>query len=395
MTKLIYVVDDQPAVLEAVLFVLKNIDPTWRVEGFTSAAAALAEVKARPPDLVLSDHHMPEMRGSQLLEEVRAAAPNAVRIIMSGYVDIHALSAVIAAHQYISKPFDLLQIKDLIQRTFAARARMENQGLQEMVTALRSLPSLPHIYYALLKELTNPGHSIDAVAQLVAQDAGLSGKLLQVANSPLFGPGSLVSSPFDAALCLGTEMIKAVVLSQEPFRHYAQIQCPEIDLPRLWNHSWEVAHLVQRICLEQQLPQAKADEAFLAGLLHEVGKLILVDNFPEQFQTACQAARQACAPLTPFLVRTFHAAPAQLAAYLLELWGLPSAVIQAVSCQEHPENDPSRQFSLTTALYIANQVATRKSPPDSFAVPEWNAACLQALGCEPALAVWQQLGATL
>jgi HD-like signal output (HDOD) protein len=187
-------------------------------------------------------------------------------------------------------------------------------------------------------------------------------------------------------------MIKAVVLSQELFRHYGQIQCPEIDLPRLWDHCWQVAHLVQRICLELGLPQAKSDEAFLAGLLHEVGKLILIDNFPEQFQAACQAALEARAPLTPFLLRTFHAAPAQLAAYLLELWGLPSAVIQAVSCQEHPEKDPSGQFSLAAALYIAEQVATRKAPPDSFAIPDWNAACLQALGCEPDFAVWQRFG---
>jgi HD-like signal output (HDOD) protein len=393
MRKLVYVVDDQPVVLEAVLLLLESIDPTWRVEGFASAAAALAAVKAQPPDLVLSDHHMPDMQGSKLLEEVRIAAPNAVRIIMSGYVDLNALSAVVSAHQYIAKPFDLFQIKELIQRTFAARARMEHQGLRELVTGLRSLPSLPHIYYSLLKELRDERHSIDTIAQLVAQDAGLSSKLLQVANSPLFGRGSLVSSPFEAVLCLGSEMVKAVVLSQEPFRHYGKIQCPEIDVPRLWNHCWEVAHLVQRICLERQLSQANADEAFLAGILHEIGKLILIDSFPQQFQAACQDARQAGAPLTPFLVRTFHAAPAQLAAYLLELWGLPSAVIQAVACQEHPENDPSGQFSLATALYIADQVVSRKSPPDAFAIPDWNRECLEAVDCESDLAVWQELGA--
>ena len=391
MSKLVYVVDDQPAVLEAVLLMLESIDPAWRVEGFTSAAAALAAVKAQPPDLVLSDHHMPEMQGSTLLEEVRVAAPNAVRIIMSGYVDVAALSAIISAHQYIAKPFSMLQIKELIQRTFAARARMEHQGLQELVTALRSLPSLPHVYFSLLKELGDERRSVDAIAQLVARDAGLSSKLLQVANSPLFGRGSLVSSPFDAVLCVGTEMIKAVMLSQEQFRHYGNIKCAEIDVPRLWDHCWEVAHLARRICLEKQLPQAKADEAFLAGILHEIGKFILLDNFPGQFQAACQAARQAGAPLTPFLLSTFHATPAQLAAYLLELWGLPSAVIQAVACQEHPENDPSGELSLAAALYIADQVATRRSPPDSFAIPDWNPECLKALGYESDFAVWQRI----
>jgi HD-like signal output (HDOD) protein len=336
---------------------------------------------------------MPEMQGSKLLEEVRVAAPNAVRIIMSGYVDIHALSAVLSAHQYISKPFDMLQIKELIQRTFAARARMEHQGLQELVTGLRSLPSLPHIYYALLKELSEERHSLDVLAELVAKDAGLSSKLLQVANSPLFGRGSLVSSPFEAVLCLGTEMIKAVVLSQQPFRHYGAVQSAEIDVPRLWNHCWEVAHLVQRICVGHELPQAKADEAFLAGILHEVGKLILIDNFPQRFHAASQEARQAGAPLTPCLLREFHATPAQLAAYLLELWGLPGAVIRAVACQEHPERDPNGEFCLAAALYVADQVVTRKSPPDSHVIPDWNPECLQALGWESDFAVWEQLGA--
>ncbi|MGO8676458.1 MAG: HDOD domain-containing protein [Limisphaerales bacterium] len=393
MSKLVYVVDDQPEVLDAILLLLESIDPAWRVRGFTSPVAALTAVRAQPPDVVLSDHFMPDMRGSKLLEEVRAAAPNAVRIIMSGYVDITALSAVISAHQYISKPFDVLQIKELIERTFAARARMEHQGLQKLVTGLRSLPSLPHIHYSILKELGDERRSVDVIAQLVAKDAGLSSKLLQVANSPLFGRGSLISSPFEAVMCLGTEMVKAVVLSQEPFRHYREIQCLEIDVPRLWNHCWQVAHLVQRICLDQELSEAQGEEAFLAGILHEIGKLILIDSFPKDFQAACQAAREAEAPLTPFLFRTFHATPAQLAAYLLELWGLPAAVIQAVACQEHPESDPSSEFSLATALYIADQVATRKSPPDSFAMAEWKSDCLKALGCESELAVWQRFGA--
>ena len=68
MSTLVYVVDDQPEVLETVLLVLQSIDPAWRVEGFTSATAALAAVKTQPPDLVLSDHRMPEMPGGKLLD---------------------------------------------------------------------------------------------------------------------------------------------------------------------------------------------------------------------------------------------------------------------------------------------------------------------------------------
>jgi hypothetical protein len=75
----------------------------------------------------------------------------------------------------------------------------------------------------------------------------------------------------------------------------------------------------------------------------------------------------------------------------LELWGLPSAVVEAVASQEHPEEDPSGEFSLATALYIADQATTRKSPPDSFAIPDWDPEPREALGCEADLAVWGQL----
>lgn len=344
--------------------------------------------------MVFSDHHMPGLAGSKLLEEVRIAAPKAVRIIMSGYVDLPALSTVISAHQYIAKPFNALEVKELIGRALTAQARMEHEGLREIVASLPSLPSLPRVYYSLVKALGNEHSSVDDIAQLVAKDAGLSSKLLQLANSPLFGRGSLVSSPDEAVLCLGTGMIKAVVLSQELFKHYSEVRSLEIEVPRLWNHCWQVAHLVQRICLKQELPQAQAEEAFLAGILHESGKLILLDNFPQQFQAACKAARQARSPLNPVLLRTFRASPAQLAAYLLELWGLPPSVIRAVACQERPENDGGpRQFSLTTALYIADQVATRKSPPDAFAIPDWDGAALEAVGCEADFSVWERFGA--
>ncbi|MGA2867438.1 MAG: HDOD domain-containing protein, partial [Verrucomicrobiota bacterium] len=135
------------------------------------------------------------------------------------------------------------------------------------------------------------------------------------------------------------------------------------------------------------------EEAFLAGILHELGKLILIDNFPREFQAAWQAALRAHSPLTPVLLRRLHATPAQLAAYLLELWGLPKAVILAVACQEGPEKDGSKEFSPATALYIADQVATRKWPPDSLAVADWNAEYLKAVGCESDLSVWQRFGA--
>ena len=132
-----------------------------------------------------------------------------------------------------------------------------------MVTSLRSLPSLPQVQHTLLAELESSQGASAAIGQMVAQDAGLSAKVLQLANSPLFGHDYLVTNPVEAVLCLGTSMIAGVVLSQTLFKHYQSNGHREFSLPRVWSHCWETAALAQCFCREQGLPRPAREEAFL------------------------------------------------------------------------------------------------------------------------------------
>jgi len=100
------VVDDQAAVLDTAVLILRSVDPDWEVSGFKGPFEALEAVKTRAPDLILSDQLMPGMLGSQFLEQVRILSPNAIRIIMSGYVALNKLTLITSAHQYLAKPFD-------------------------------------------------------------------------------------------------------------------------------------------------------------------------------------------------------------------------------------------------------------------------------------------------
>ena len=114
-----------------------------------------------------------------------------------------------------------------------------------------------------------------------------------------------------------------------------------------------------------------------------------MDNFPGQFVAACQGARQTKSTLSPRLLETFQTTPAQLTAYLMELWGMAAEVVTAISYQDNPQQEPSGVFSLTSALYAANHIASRKSPPDSFALEEWNLDYLKKIGCQDDLALWE------
>ncbi len=389
MKRCIYVVDDQPAVLDTAVLILRALNPQWDVSGFTDPLAALAAVKERAPDLILSDQLMPGLLGCQLLEEVRSAAPASIRIIMSGYVSLNKLSLITSAHQYIAKPFDVAKLREVVQRSFAAQEQIHNKGLQTVATSLRSIPSLPQVHHSLLAEINDERSASGVIARLVSEDAGLSVKVLQLANSPLFGRGSLIINPTDAVMCLGTEMLAAIVLSQSLFKHYELLRHAEMDLPRIWHHCWETASLAHHLCRHKRLPHHAGEEAFLAGLLHEAGRFILIDNFAGPFQTACQAARQAKSPLTPHLREIFHTTPPQITAYVMELWGMPASVIAAIALQDDPQQEPGGAFSLASALYVADHIASCNSPPDGFPVEAWNTEYLRTIGCLDDIPAWE------
>jgi HD-like signal output (HDOD) protein len=390
MKRKLFVVDDQSAVMETAVLVLKRIDKEWEVTGFNDPKAALEAIKANPPDLVLSDQLMPGMQGSELLEQIRAHSPKTIRIIMSGYVSLSALEMITSAHQYVAKPFEPSVLRDMVKRSFAAQERIINAGLQTLVTGLRAIPSLPQVHHSLLQELEDDRTASAAIANIVANDPGLSIKVLQLANSPLFGRGTLVTNPVDAVMCLGTDMISAIVLSQSLFKHYEKLRGPELDIPKMWTHSWETARLAQHICRERRMGSEAGEEAFLAGLLHEIGRFLIIDNFPDQFKAACDFARKNRASLVAGLRETLQATPFQVGAYVLELWGLPEAVVGAIGNLDNPSQDQSKEFSVRSALYIADHVAHGKFPPDPFRAEDWNMDYLKSVGVKDELREWEQ-----
>jgi HD-like signal output (HDOD) protein/CheY-like chemotaxis protein len=390
----IYVVDDEALLMEALVMTLRCMGKDWEVTGFTDPAAALEAIKANPPGAVLTDQRMPGMQGSELLEKVRLLSPTSLRLIMSGYVSLKNLTLITSAHQYIAKPFDLEKLRDLIQRSFAAQQRIINHGLQNVVTSIRAIPSLPQAHHSLLKELEDNEGGNEIVANLIGRDPGLSVKVLQLANSGLFGTGHMVADLLEAVNTLGTEIITSIVLSQSVFQHYETLKHPEVDLQKVWTHCWETGVIAQHLCRHMKLSRVQGEAAFLAGLLHEIGRFVLIENFPKEFQAACDLARNTKRTLSDCLCQEMQATPSEISGYVLELWSLPSPVINSIYLQEHPEKSHEQGFTITTALHVANHLASKKYPPDSFLCDDWNLAYIESIGCKDDIPAWETLDTT-
>src|SRR5277367_4828044 len=274
MNKRILFVDDEPLVLEGIKRGLRGMREEWEVELANSGAEAVASMMKSPFDVVISDMRMPGMDGAQLLDLVRARFPRTVRIILSGQSDHETiLRSVGPSHQYLSKPCDLDELKQRLIRAFALRDMLNDTHLKEVIGRLKTVPSLPAMYVAVTEALRSPETPIAKIGDLIARDMGMCAKVLQLANSSFFGLSNRVSSPRQAALLIGIENLKALVLSVQVFSDLGGHLTRELGF--LWNHSMTTASFAKAIARVEQCSSGVMEDAFTAGLLHDVGRLVL------------------------------------------------------------------------------------------------------------------------
>jgi HD-like signal output (HDOD) protein/CheY-like chemotaxis protein len=378
MSKIIYLVDDEPGVLQILGALLRQHDLGWRVEEFSTPTQVLAAVKIAPPHLVLADQRLPGMTGGQMLETIRQMAPQTIRIIVAaqgGFDD-----KIGAAHQYLSKPFDPRELENRIRQALDAQSSLQNPDLARLMTSLNSFPALPAIYTELARELEKADSSLERAAELISRDGSILTRVIQLANSPLFRGSSPITESSEALLQLGTSNVKALVLSLHVFRSYRPLRCPEMPVEAVWNRSLKTARLAQELC-RRKLGESAANDAFFAGLVLDLGCLILMENDPERFRRVCQTAIRERKPLLEVEQEVFHASHQELSAFMLRLWGLPQAVIHAVAHCHAPWSGPGgNQFSPTVALYMADILTRQKDPAYGFVTPALNEDYLRSVG---------------
>jgi HD-like signal output (HDOD) protein len=375
MSKLIYIVDDQPGVLITLGFLLRRIDPTWKVVEFSNPLETIEAVRIAPPNLVLADQTMPEMLGTEMLEQIRRLAPQTVRIIISGHAA--RLDNMGAAHQYLTKPFENSALTKTIHNAVVAQESLSNPDLARLVASLRSFPVLPAVYTRLIGELEKETTPSETIISLLNDDPAILSRLLQVANSPLFRGRLPIVRASDALFQLGTRLVTALVFSLHVFENRKDLCFPEMPLDALWQHSLETARIGQTLC-RLKLSEDAANAAFFAGLVHDLGRLILIENQPEHYLEACQAARASGTPLSIEEQRIFGITHSELAAFMLRLWGMESAVVEAVSkCEVIPGFSG---FSITSAVYLANIFSRQTNSPDQLMTPEIDSKLLEHFG---------------
>jgi len=354
--KSILFVDDNVNVINGIQRQLRPYREQWQLFFANSGSQALKLMTQHPIDLIVSDMMMPEMRGDKLLTIVSEHYPATVRMILSGDADEETLkNGLEVAHQYLSKPCNSETLREAISQIFKIQACLRNPLIVAGIGDANQLPSLPRVYQELNAAIANENSTIRDIAEIFSSDMVLSAKLLQLVNSPYFGLNRVISSLTDAITLIGLKKLNNLVLSVHVKTSFpVSSRETERYMEYLWQDSIRVSELARLIALSENQQEDRPDQAYLGGLLHNMGLLIFLSRGGDKLKLLMDLVKNTETPVPELEMTIFGFTRSEAAAYVLSLWKIPPRIIEAILLQNTPNDTDYNGVSALTAVHAAS-----------------------------------------
>ncbi len=338
---------------------LKALKPEWSVLYATTGREAMSKITMYRPDVVVSELDMTLEDGSDLLKAVQLAYPEIIRIVLSSEPDGESevvLRATQSAHRFLAKPCRGEQMIEQIEKAGSLRKLLNSRELLEIIGGIPYLPSLPDLYHELVSAVESPLISLSEIGEIIARDVSMTSRVLHLVNSAFFGLPRKVSNPQTAVVMLGINVIKSLVCYVKLFFAAPDVILPGLSLDTMWLHSSMTARLSKEIAINFGAPTSVQEDAFLAGMLHDVGKLLLLDHPRYYNRVLLPLSGSSEKEFSEAEYQTFGTSHAEIGAYLLGLWGLPDPVVEAVACHHRPSQLKFERSVVLISTYLANKL---------------------------------------
>ncbi len=391
-------VDDDPMILQGLRRMLHPMRDAWEVEFCERGSVALEKIAAAAPpyDVIVSDMRMPAMNGAELLARISKTHPGMVRMILSGHADQQmVMQSVGVAHRYLSKPCDAALLTATIRQALGIRGMLRNEELRRAAAGTTTLPSRPDLYVRMLAVMQESDTAVAQVEEVISHDPAMAGKILKLVNSAFFGVPSASKNPMglkEAISFLGLDILRSLVLTVGLFEQLKGNTPQTTVIEALWGHSFEVAEAARNIALAEEAPQPLVEEAFIGGLLHDVGHLLLHPGQESNSITLLSGEGYSDAER-----RLYGGTHGEAGGYLFALWGLPAGVVEAVAFHHEPRRGSPDSYGsggLTPmlAVHVADALVHRKdkdAPHPSLYNPDET--CLAQHNLLDRLPTWKDL----
>lgn len=418
-------VDSDPGAARKLQKTLEPMCPEWEMEVAMSGEEVLNIMSRSAFDVVVPDIRIEGMDGLELLGIVSERYPETVRIIHSELLDPdEALKSTMNVHQFLMKPCCAETMKNTIERTCKLRDLLRDDTLKKIVTGIKNLPSVPVLYNLIVSEMQSAEPSLKKVGRLISQDVSMSAKILQLVNSSFFALPLKITDPQQAAVYVGIELLKSLVLSIHVFSSISEdAELCGFSLLKMWRHSLRTGRLAADIARAEKSDRKVVEEAMIAGMLHDIGKLILLKML-RKYNEVMELVESTGCSFAEAEYTVMGASHSELGAYLLGLWGLPGNVVEAVAFHHNPsklienmfvtsnesvqedsdkteskdvdsefqsEEDKTTGFSALTAVHIANAMTMQGNCSSDTSLQYVDVAYIKKLELTDKLPEWIEL----
>lgn len=353
--KKILIVDDELPILKSLSRVFFDTDYT--IHTAESGAAALEFLKENDVDLIISDMRMPLMDGYELLSRIKAAYPNIIRVILSGYAEEDSIFKALLhsiAKFYIMKPWSNEKLLEYIGQIFETEDRLKSNELLILINNIERLPTIESSYQKILN-LIETDEETSFIASEIEKDFAISTKLLQIANSAYYGvqTGSVKS----ATVYLGLQNLRSLIYATSIMSSFRSADTADRrNISDLWEHALltnKILHYIYQVFLGKKLPE----EAYSAGLLHNIGTLILIQNYFDRYVGIIRKTNQESLNLLELEQEVFHVSHQEVGGYLVRWWELPFPIVESALFHHKPLESCILNKEIVSAVHLAQHYA--------------------------------------
>lgn len=357
--KTIVFVDDEPNILNGLRRMLYPLQKDWDMVFAEGGAKALEILAQTDVSILVSDMRMPGMNGFELLQTVRKRFPNVIRVMLTGQPDKEVYCEVMAiSHYFLWKPAKLEELKMLFDSIRDLDTSLHDTNLLHILGSITSLPSLPSLFYRLTELIENQETNSTQIAAVINEDIAMAAQILKLVNSAFFTLSRRIETIQEAVAYLGLDILRQLTLAQQIFAQCSEKERITFKLDELWQHSLCTATLAKAIAEHDSVSVTIGNSAYLAGLLHEIGKLILTRHLPEIYAAILLEVQEQGKSQVQVESERLGTNHAIIGGYLVSLWGLPHPITEAVSRHHAPSlsAETSKISPILEAVWHANRI---------------------------------------
>jgi HD-like signal output (HDOD) protein len=242
---------------------------------------------------------------------------------------------------------------EALRRALMLRDLVAQPKMRALLGHLGPLPPAPIVYTELTRRLEDPSVSVSELALLIAEDASLAAQVLRIANSAYFGRDKAVTRIVDAAARVGTRLLRGLVLTAELYGRFPTTRAVADQIEEVQRHS----ALVARIASGLEPRAAWREDAFTGGLLHDIGKVVLLSRMPDTALAIVHEAVESGRDEFHVEMERLGTHHGTLGACLLGMWGLPSMLLECVHGHHDLSLDIPHTLNAVRAVALADRLA--------------------------------------